>query len=230
MTGIGLWLDAGNRASLSFNSCNVKSWTDSRSKTYTLTQSNTNSQPTYSATAYNSKPGLVFNGTNFLSGSNYTAANFSAPATLCYVISEYTGGLIMFKGNSSYTWAGAGSKKFWMSSTGNNETSRGCLASYVVHSGGYQFTSSVASSNFVVVCAALNSSNNIDYYFNGTLQPNNSTGATDNADNGDFISIGGPSTTNSSPFIGNIHEIVHYNKVLTSAEIKTLSTFLQNKW
>jgi hypothetical protein len=229
MTGIGLWLDARNAASLSLSSNKITSWKDSGANTYTLTQSNTISQPTYNATAYNSKPGIVFSGSNFLVGNNYTGATLSYPATLCYVISNYTGGLIMYKGSSSYDWS-AYNKKIWMTSGGNSEASRGYQASFVGNSCGYRYTNSSSSSQFVVVCVALTSSTNIDYYFDGVLQPSTSLFFTNWPDSGSNISIGCPSTVTASPFIGNLHELVHYNKVLTSSEISTLSTFLKNKW
>jgi hypothetical protein len=228
MTGIGLWLDAGNSASVSLTSSNVTSWKDSSANTYTLSQSNTVSQPTYNASAYNSKPGLVFNGSNFIAGSNYTGATLTAPATVCYVISNYTGGMIMYKGNSSYTWS-SNNKKIWMASGGTSEGSRGNQVSFVGNSCGFRYTNSVASSSFVVVCAVLTSSTNIDYYFDGVLQSSTSQGFTNYPDSGTDITIGGPSVA-SSPFIGTMHELVHYNKVLTSSEISTLSTFLKNKW
>jgi hypothetical protein len=228
MTGIGLWLDAGNSASLSLSSSNVTSWKDSSANTYTLSQSNAVSKPTYNTIAYNSKPGLVFNGSNFIAGSNYTGATLSAPATVCYVISNYTGGMIMYKGNSSYVWSNS-NKKIWMASGGNSEGSRGNQVSFVGNSCGFRYTNSVASSSFVVVCAVLTSSTNIDYYFDGVLQSSSSLGFNNYADSGTDITIGGPSVQ-SSPFLGTMHELVHYNKVLTSSEIRTLSTFLKNKW
>jgi hypothetical protein len=117
-----------------------------------------------------------------------------------------------------------------MTSGGNSEASRGYQASFVGNSCGYRYTNSSSSSQFVVVCVALTSSTNIDYYFDGVLQPSTSLFFTNWPDSGSNISIGCPSTVTASPFIGNLHELVHYNKVLTSSEISTLSTFLKNKW
>lgn len=63
-----LWLDADSPSSITLNGATVSQWNDLSGNGRHATQATAANQPTYTASAINSKPALTFDGGDFMSG------------------------------------------------------------------------------------------------------------------------------------------------------------------
>lgn len=63
-SSLALWLDAEDAASITLNGSTVSQWNDKSGNARHVAQATAASQPTYNLTGFNSKPALVFDGTN----------------------------------------------------------------------------------------------------------------------------------------------------------------------
>ena len=89
---------------------NVTTWTDQSTNALAFTSCNT--PPVRVNSAINGMPGVLFQGTGFVKNDSYTTS-FNSNNTLFYVVSNITGGLLMYKGSSALVW-NTGIKMIWM--------------------------------------------------------------------------------------------------------------------
>ena len=224
-----LWLDAVAAATLAMSGSSVTTWTSRAASAHPFSQGTTANQPTLVANALNNLPGLRFAGAQFISTPSYNTS-FQAVNTMFFVISGYTGGMLMFKGLPNFSWT-LGGKKIWMGDGTTNESGVGLFPSFVGHS--CDISTSIVgatASSPLVLCVSTRATNSIQYYLNGTLVYNNNWNLNiAYADPGSTLSIGGPNVF-STPFTGYVHEVAHYNAALSAADISSVSTFLRSKW
>jgi len=90
-----VWLDASDSASLTTVSNRVSEWRDKSGNARHATQTNDSYRPTYSASAFNGKPGLSFDGVDdylvtpaTISGADFTLAAAYAPTEIAIASSE----------------------------------------------------------------------------------------------------------------------------------------------
>lgn len=81
-----LWLDASDSSTITLNGSNVSQWNDKSGNSRHYAQGVAANQPAYSATAYNSKPGITFDGsTDVLARS--TTGTSATTLTAAFVVS-----------------------------------------------------------------------------------------------------------------------------------------------
>lgn len=230
---LALWLDASSPDSITMSGNNVTGWTDKSANAFSFSQETSANQPTITASALNSQAGIYFDGTQYLSTPSYTAANFGENNTIFFVLSSYTGGLVMYKGYSDQSYSTPSVKKIWMGDSTTSETARGGYLSFVGNGSDYSIANTEASLTYTVVCMQTTSATNINMYINGTLITNNNYYLDLITDQGSFMTIGGcidTDTMSSTNLVGYIHEIVHYDTSLNTTDITAVNGYLTNKW
>lgn len=230
---LALWLDASKSSSITTSGNNVTGWTDQSANGISFVQATSANQPTLAAISLNSRAGIYFGGSQYMSTPSYTAADFGTNNTIFFVISSYTGGLIMYKGYSDQNYFYDAVKKIWMGDSSTTETSRGGFPSFVGNSCDFSTANTAGSLTYTLVCMQTTALNTINMYLNGVLISNNNRNLSLRSDPGNFMTIGGsinPSTMLSTNFVGYIHEIIHYNASLNSTDINAVNYYLTNKW
>jgi hypothetical protein len=160
---------------------------------------------------------LVLSGTEYLQNTVPFTFNFgSGSFTLRYVVSNNTGGLVVYKANGNdFVWSG-NEKKFWLGNGTTNEASRGGFPSQVGHSEDYIYTASAIGSTKTSVVHKATSTTGIPIYVNGTLQTLGRNTLTMGTDPGNFLYFGrGGQAIN---YIGNLHEIEIFSTALSDTD------------
>ncbi len=101
MIQTALWLDANDSTTITQSGGLVSQWNDKSGNSRNATASSTE-RPSYSATAFNSKPGLAFNGSSNVMQANALASLLGgddAPFT-AYVVANLSSGTILGAGSS----------------------------------------------------------------------------------------------------------------------------------
>lgn len=225
-----LWLDASDGNTVTLSGSAVTAWAD-KVAGYSFTQATGAAQPAYAATALNGLPGVQFSGAQYLQGLGVTPS-FAEPFTVFFVISSYTGGLLLFKTDSgALTWSTTGQKKLWMGNGTITETSTGARLSMVQNGGGYSRAATSAATAVSVVALRLDSATTTTHFVNGAYVASSNNSFNINvADIGDnTLCIGGPAAQ-ATQFSGTVHEIIRYNTALPNVDVSTLTAYLTAKW
>jgi hypothetical protein len=214
----------------------VTSWNDQSTNAWTFTSINT--APIKVAVASNGYPGVNFIGTGYLSNGIYTPS-FTTNNTIFFVVSNITGGCILYKGKNTLSWSG-GEKLFWMGNGTVDSSLKGRFTSFVGYACGYyRANSAISASGTTVVCISTTSSSTMQVYYNG-IQIAGTSGDSGGgellrlniADPGNTLAIGGTINTspNSQGIVGCVHQILHYNAALSSTDIAAINKSLIAKW
>ena len=149
---------------------------------------------------------IVFTGTEYFQNTIPFTFNFGSGAfTLRYVVSNNTGGVVLYKANGSdFVWSGH-EKKFWLGNGTTAEASRGGFPSQVGHSEDYIYTASAIGSTKTSVVHKATSTTAVPIYVNGTLQTLGRNTINMDNDPGNFLYFGKGGA--ASNYIGNLHEI-----------------------
>ena len=102
ISGLKLWLDVANTASMTFNGSTVSQVNDLSGNGFHATQSTANNQPTYQATWFNGKPTLALDTNDYLSSAATMGDLFLTPTTspnfvcvmACYMPNLASSGLV----------------------------------------------------------------------------------------------------------------------------------------
>ena len=226
---LALWLNAADPTGISTSSGKVTAWADQSVNFNVFDQGTSERQPTLVSCVLNSLPGVYFDGGQYLSTSTYSEANFGSTNTIFFVISGFSGGLLFYKGNSSYTWAQY-DKKIWLGDGSTDEAGTGSYLSFAGNSCDYSTASLAASSAGTVVCMRTTSANAIQFFYDGISIANNNHGLSLSGDPGNVMSIGGPTTPNSDYLTGYVHEVLQYDAALTTEDVATVNAYLMSKW
>ena len=227
---LALWLDAASSSSVATSGGLVTTWTDRSANAVAFNQGGSGAQPKLVTNVLNSLPGVKFSGGQFLQTPSYAAADFGATNTIFFVLSGYTGGLVMYKGPADESWNRAYAKKIWMGDGSTNEYAAGAYPSFVGNSCDYSTAKVAASTSAAVVCMQTTSANSISFYVNGAAVANDNHRLSLRSDSGNFMTIGGPNTPHTSYLTGYVHEILHYSASLSSADVGAVNSYLLNKW
>lgn len=85
-----LWLDAEDTSTITLNGSTVSQWADKSGNGRNVSQATAASQPAYSASNLNGKPGLVFDGSNDILGAGSTALLRNVSGCSVFVVFRYT--------------------------------------------------------------------------------------------------------------------------------------------
>jgi hypothetical protein len=161
---------------------------------------------------------IVFTGTEYFQNSIPFTTDFgSSLFTIRYVISNNTGGVILFKAaNTSFDWSTADQKKLWLGDGTTEEMSRGGWASQVGNSEGYTISGTNVGSAKIAVTHHANGISDVPIYYNGVMQVKSYDGIYMQADPGTYLFFG--SGGQASNYIGSIHEIFIFSPGLEAAD------------
>ena len=99
-----LWLDAADASTITLNGSTVSQWNDKSGNGRHASQPTTESQPIYSATAFNNRPTLVFDGSNdFLQTTTFTASSTITIAAVMTLLANGSYPMIVSMGNVTTT-------------------------------------------------------------------------------------------------------------------------------
>lgn len=229
VSGLVMWLDANDLTTLfqdtgaltpvSADGHLVARWNDKSGNGNNVTNGTAADQPVYKVSIQNSKPALLFDGTNFLDTVG-TFANY--PLTWLAVIkntgtSTTTRGII-----TTYLSGGVGGSRFYMNGT---DTITGYIADNVTQVT-KQNTLVTIGSGTALIAGMSTDSANINTWVNGTKTNNSHTlGSVSN-----IMRVGGYNAgAVATMMVGYICEFVAYNSLLNS-EVIGLTNYLNGKW
>jgi hypothetical protein len=193
----------------------VTTWYDQSGQGQHMAQSTAANQPVLSVAT---KPvSLIFTGTEYFQNTVPFTFNFGSGAfTLRYVVSNNTGGLVVYKANGDdFVWS-QNEKKFWLGDGTTTETSRGGFPSQVGFGESYIYTASAIGSTKTSVVHKATSLSAIPVYVNETLQTLGRNTLTMGTDPGNFLYFGRGGA--ASNYIGNIHEIQIFSTAFSDSD------------
>jgi len=161
---------------------------------------------------------IVFTGTEYFQNSIPFTADFGTSLfTIRYVISNNTGGVILFKAdNSIFDWSPAHQKKLWLGDGTTDELSRGGRASQVGNSENYTISGTNVGSAKISVTHHANGISDIPIYYNGVGQVKSYDSIYMQADPGTYLFFGRGGQ--ASNYIGSMHEIFIFSPGLAPAD------------
>lgn len=239
IAGLELWLDASTISTITQDGTSVTAWA-SRSGSLSVTQSVTNNAPTYesSVSGLNSKPALLFDGTNDIL-LNTTSGLLAAgePAMTLFVAHRPStiGNNCVFDIAQGASYAGTGTIRRFLSSANYSQAGRAYFAfgtrDFLYNNS--QTLANVAAIHGIVVAAGDVSSAapNPVYYKNGTSSaPTNTVATGDVTFTPSRFSVGSSSQGASEFYSGHIAEVLLYNKALSDAERLSVERYLGSKY
>jgi hypothetical protein len=235
IANLGLWLDASNTSSLTFNATTVSEWRDLSGNARHFAQDTGASQPVANTRTQNGRRALDFQGSQFMLGN---AASLN-------VFRNVSGGTAFVVGKID---AASGSQVFLaVSRNGSNAQARLVIdtdpAALSWRAGGRRLdadgfgAATVSGSwdtNVNVLTGLLDYGNSDAFlYENGTLLNSNTSfqanGNTSDTDS-DAVHIGASGGGTSSFLDGFIAEIILYQRALSATERQRVERYLGRKW
>lgn len=243
ISGLTLWLDANDTSTL-FDSDTggnqivsdataVGRWQDKSGNNTHASQSTSGFRPLFKTSIQNKKNIIRFDGTDdFYTGIANAIGTFTTNSTFTFFIAcipdltgrqaAYGGGGIIGKrtfGDSRDWYFGvrSGGKFVMNNNAGPNRS--------------FVSTTTLSSNTAYIIGSTLNynSSINPNLYLNSVLETTTTDDGSGGWGTGDG-EIGRGYTSSSYYFKGDLCEIIIYNSVLSSANIKRIVDYLQNKW
>lgn len=220
-SSITFWLDASDASTISLTGSSVLQW-NSKIGSLNATPALTTTRPTYSATGRNSKPALLFNGTNqrmvmsATSGSGGIAAG-TTPNTISAVAYSNVGGwrhLLHYGAGSNNNYRALGISNL-------NTAAFAGFSNDINTSSAWQNTD-----NFPIVAIKPTTISSIYVPDSATI----STGASGlNTGSGAVVALGSDNT-GTAWWSGAIQEVIMFNRALTLNEAQKLQGYYAWKW
>lgn len=216
-----LWLDADSPSSITLNGATVSQWNDLSGNGRHATQATAASQPTYTASAINSKPAMTFDGSN---DSMTSSTGSYGPDISIYAVTSLTSGIdykrlinIGTTDTNGFFGTGGAGQTFFATFFGNpaigwNDTSAN--------------TPNVSLLGKNAVVGVVNGANVATPYVDGTAQ-NTKNGAMATATG---VVLGEQPTTAGQFWSGPVGEIVITNYALSTVDRQKLEGYLAWKW
>ena len=234
--GLGLWLDASVRSSLTFNGDGVSEWRDLSGNGRHFAQATAASQPSGASRTYNGLRVLDFDGTQYLEGN----------AATLNLTRNVPGLTMLLVGKFDSVVGGGPAQRFFSASVGGDVLSRASLfqgATGIVLRGRRLDSDAMADADYDPGESMLDAnvySSVIDYanaearvFSGGTLQDTNAAfqtpGATQDTDSNVFL-LGAFAPSLLQWLNGFIAEMIVYPRVLTDFERSELEEYLIAKW
>ena len=193
----------------------VTTWYDQTGKGNDMNQPTTANQPVLTTTT--TPASLIFTGTEYFQNTVPFTFNFGSGAfTLRYVVSNNTGGIVLYKADSAdFVWSYA-EKKFWLGDGTIIETSQGGYPSQVGNSEDYVLGAAAIGSSKTSVVHRGRSITNVPIYVNGTIQSLSRNSINMKTDPGNYLYFG--KAGSASNYIGNMYEIEIFSTALSDAD------------
>ncbi|MFC1659709.1 LamG-like jellyroll fold domain-containing protein, partial [Pseudomonadota bacterium] len=202
------------------NGSNISTWSDKSGSGNDVSQETTDNQPDYDTTGLNSKPSILFTGSEYLRDES-GSSSFVFDGTADYSI------FVVIKSNDLTTDQRILAR--WGS--GNGQYALSTLSSSKIHfyrnvsPWGMVHNTIINTSNAYYISYTYDSTN-INGYINGIGQ-SATYGAV--ATSSYKLTLGARSDL-VEHFKGYISEVLFYNKALNSTEINEVEVYLSNKW
>jgi hypothetical protein len=194
----------------------VTKWYDQSGRGNHMEQATASNQPTMNLST--TPVSITMTGVEYFQNTVPFTFNFGSGAfTLRYVVSNNTGGLVLYKASKSdFVWNSPYEKKFWLGDGTATEGSRGGYPSKVGNSENYVIGAAAIGSSKTSVVHKATSTTAIPIYVNGTLQTLARNDNTMGTDPGNFLYFGRGG--NASNYIGNLHEIQIFSTALSDSD------------
>ncbi len=224
VTNLAAWYDASLAANFNATNGSIAGWNDSSGTTNTLGQSTASAQPTFTAAGINGLGSAVFGGKQYLVGANAAFSTNLYNESTVFMVTNQTG-----TADSAVAFSGvAGGDPRW---------SLRLLEQGASH---FDFNNKEAgrlsatdkAPNAALWTAAGSISKKTQFLRkNGTLLASDTSGGATVTGNAPFEVGGmGIGSALTLPFVGQIGEIVTYNRLLTAAESASVEGYLACKW
>lgn len=230
ISGLVAWFkasDPANNGSQPADSSSVEDWIDKGPFHYSVTQATGGSQPVFDATAHNSLPGIVFDGTKYMvSGINLAqiVGNPNFDVILVHSASTDSGD----SGGIFAGWGTTGTNGYSYMIGANGTTTD---SAYLGWYGGGE-TTTIGSAYQIHEHVRTGSGDSVtgnEFYLNG-VSTGLSAGSTITPNiQSDLFSIGGYQD-GSLLSVTTISEICIYKRLLTSSEREALTISMCNEW
>ena len=205
ISGLALWLDAADSASLTLSGSSVTRWNDKSGNGYIVSGASP-SQPTYTTDT------ISFNGSQLLT-TTYTS--FPAAESIFMIVNASTTGEGNFlHGNQ------VGGRQLFINGSSFLETAKS--------SSGSLLTAGNIALNNIILIETTNSGTSLSHFINGIIQ-GLPTSVTAYSGSGTTTTIGARSSR-SSGLNGSIHEIVIFNSALSTTQRQQIEGYLAWKW
>lgn len=246
ISGLSLWLDAGDASTITLNGSNVSEWRDKSGGSPNASQATAASQPSYTSAAINGRPAVDFNGTRSLTFASSTASfnylHSSTGGVIFMVVrpgatsnpDAYRPFLINHGDSSSNTGIGfvfddraSASRNNMLISTVNRGVG-GQQAAAVLANNFFTTANAYCVLSVVLDCGNATASSRLRMYLNGTLNSTSNTqtnaASTGNATQNMTIgSIGG--STEAA-----VAEMIFYQGVLGASQRVAVERYLGKKY
>lgn len=224
LSGLELWFDAADRSTLTFDGAAVAAW---RSKVngFTATQTTANNRPVYVQNGLNSRPSLLFDGTNDRFDTDCNASRVTGYATFAAVTRPLAGTLnsnsfpavLASRGGSTCAfgsapfsgvrrWIGHWRSLYWNDPSGPPLVNGPQRVVVVVAADGLQFRVNLARSRHVTGVSA-SSGSSVNWI----------VGLDNNGDGTRY-------------WHGHISEVLLWRRPLSTLEQSQLESYLSQKW
>lgn len=218
ITGLKLWIDMQNSGSITQSLGLISQINDLSGNGNNLTQAIAANQFSYSATAFNSKPGAVRSGTPNTQLMTLVSSIYYLPSTIIFV------GYINNTSNNN-TFGGTGFSYYWTKLQGAGTDTYSdpgeCSTSGTV------ITANTAFDMMLIIPSS--SASATSTYVDNVLATNGSCSGTYAA--GQTVDRLGYNSFNAgNNFKGAFGEILVYNKAISGSDRANLYTYIKNKW
>jgi hypothetical protein len=216
ISGLQLWLDANDTDTITLNGSTVSQWDDKSGNVYHVSQGTASNQPTYTASALNSKSVVRFDGNDELTNGSATPVGGSTNRTVFIVFNSTGGSAISYGvtlGDSTSTGQSFGvSKEIAVRVNGGNRV----------------WTTAIDATHAIVtIILDGTSTTDLSAWKNGSSLTTSSTGTqTINTAAGIIIGNG----TAGGSLVGDVAEIIVYNSVLSTSDRESVESYLSTKW
>ena len=225
--GCQLWFDAADSSTITLNGSTVSSWRDKSSNSYTVGQSTSSNQPTYTSNLLNGLPGIQLSNQKFLQQFGSNMPNFTSSTSNTILIVAKNGSTLPSNGWNivNTVWfnsSGTGTNRYHFSFAG------GLTNGVTLYANGslIGLTTQVAlGSNSIIGFTASPSGNSINV--NGTLTTY--AGSTlPSANSSTFFRFGDDRASFVSDV--NIYEFIGFNDTITTSQRQQIEGYLAHKW
>lgn len=231
LTGLGLWLDAADLDTISLNGSAVTQWNDKSGATRNFVQATGSAQPALVPGARNGLPALRFDGSNDRLGLGSNSLLRAAPGVTAFVVAA--------PGNKAFQYA------FWVEVGATNNVSRFRVNRSSVTGHQYRYTPTSTDSEglqsgtawtpgeLACVTAHIDIANGTEAIrVNGSLAAQESSGTTGAFQNLNSNSsyVGADRADSNTYWLGDICEIVLYERALSVPEVALVEAYLLEKW
>lgn len=217
-SGLNLWLDASDAASVTSASGTASKWADKSGNNYHATQGTVLNQPGYGARTVNGKNALFFDGSNDRLDIAAGFYGISNSDSTCFAV--YASDNIAATAQRIIGATDGGTARWYIARDQSLGAAQACARSSNTPSSITGLPTNTGQQLGVLLKAGII----VNAYYNSTKGPD-AVGSNFTATN---FQVG--ATTNGNFFNGVICEIICYNRALSASEIATVSAYLKTKW